>query len=92
MTQVAEKLPGAKKSQFSVTLLNYMEPKTANHLGLKDDPKYGMGKVSVSWHCDSSLQDFSTIGVYQLTQGPCDWRIAVRDPENEAVSPLVSAS
>ena len=33
-----------------------MEPKHFTKLGLKDDPTYGMGKVSVSWHADSSLQ------------------------------------
>jgi alpha-ketoglutarate-dependent dioxygenase FTO len=50
---------------YNLTLINYMEPDHPK-LGLKQDPMYGMGTVSVSWHCDSSLQDFSAIGVYHL--------------------------
>jgi mRNA N6-methyladenine demethylase len=41
-----------------------------------------MGKVSVSWHADSSLEDYSSIGVYHClpTQKATkwDWRIALR--------------
>lgn len=42
----------------------------------------GMGKVSVSWHSDSSLKENSSIGVFHClpTQraAPWDWRIALR--------------
>lgn len=70
------------RSDFNLTLINYMEPLGRNaSLGLKPEADYGMGPVSVSWHADSSLEDFSTIGVYHLTEGAassCDWRVAVR--------------
>ncbi|CAK4082188.1 unnamed protein product [Aphanomyces euteiches] len=68
---------------YNLTLINYMEPDNPM-LGLKADPTYDMGKVSVSWHADSSLQDYSSIGVYHSLLGnkkkkaPCDWRIAMR--------------
>ena len=47
----------------------------------------GMGKVSVSWHADSSLENNSSIGVYHClpTQrhAKWDWRIALRrSPES----------
>ena len=57
---------------YNITLINYMEPcnemknqKSTNHISqLRDEEFYGMGKASVSWHADSSLQDNSCIGVY----------------------------
>jgi mRNA N6-methyladenine demethylase len=72
---------------YNLTLINYMEPcntvishndtKTfssrAHHQQLRDEEFYNMGKASVSWHADSSLQDNSCIGVYhtllQKTEG-----------------------
>ncbi|CAM9651676.1 unnamed protein product, partial [Hapterophycus canaliculatus] len=48
---------------------------------LKPDPLFAMGKCSVSWHADSCLQDFSTIGVYHCTEpvpAKPDWGIALR--------------
>ena len=47
-----------------------------------------MGKVSVSWHADSSLEDNSSIGVYHCLQtqksSKWDWRIALRRaPDND---------
>ena len=39
-----------------------MEP-TALKPDLKEEPEFGMGKVSVSWHADSSLEHESTIAV-----------------------------
>jgi hypothetical protein len=42
----------------------------------------GMGKVSVSWHADSSLKENSSIGVFHCLPSqraaPWDWRIALR--------------
>lgn len=73
--------------EYNLTLINYMEPLQTKTLGLKDEPNYGMGKVSVSWHADSSLEDFSTIGVYHVlsknrrvkpSMTPSDWKIALR--------------
>ena len=53
-------LPGP--SAFNLVLLNRMEPEALARA--KQEKSYGMGAVSVSWHADSSLQDFSTISVY----------------------------
>ena len=71
---------------YNLTLINYMEPINTHTLGLKDDVSYGMGKVSVSWHSDSALQDFSSIGVYHcLPQSKkCDWKIALRRTQRVA--------
>ncbi|KAF0719040.1 Aste57867_1324 [Aphanomyces stellatus] len=78
-------VPAPPLCEYNLTLINYMEPDNPL-LGLKDDPTYGMGKVSVSWHADSSLQDYSSIGVYHTLlptkqkqpKTRCDWRIALR--------------
>jgi len=48
---------------FNMSLINYMSPQDPN-LILKKDPLYGMGRLAVSWHADSSLQPGSTIAVY----------------------------
>ena len=63
---------------YNLTLINYMEPcddvkshsnsnhslSRGQHQQLRDEEFYNMGKASVSWHADSSLQDNSCIGVY----------------------------
>lgn len=46
---------------FNLTLINRMEC-AATKRDLKPDPLFSMGKCSVSWHADSCLEDFSTIG------------------------------
>jgi hypothetical protein len=41
---------------------------------LKDEPTFKQDKSTVSWHADSTLEHFSTIGVYHVTssaQDPC---------------------
>jgi hypothetical protein len=40
---------------------------------LKDEPIFKQEKCTVSWHADSTLEHFSTIGVYHVTssQDPC---------------------
>ena len=43
--------------KFNLTLINRMDPKNSA-------PPDQLGAVSVSWHADSSLLDFSTISVY----------------------------
>lgn len=97
-TKVATKsCANEKKScEYNLTLINYMEPVSKRDLGLKSDPTYGMGLVSVSWHADSSLMDYSTIGVYHCIpekKKHCDWKIALRispDVENaDKVLPVV---
>ena len=55
--------PGGERGScaFNLTLINRMES-SATKRDLKPDPLFAMGKCSVSWHADSCLQDFSTIG------------------------------
>eukprot|EP01134_Creolimax_fragrantissima_P008472 CFRG8472T1 len=53
--------------RYSVSLINYMFSANKSQIPLKDEVVYGMGPTSVSWHADSSLQDYSTIAVYQIT-------------------------
>lgn len=46
-------------------------------------------RCSVSWHADSCLEHYSTIGVYHYTDpetDPADWRIALR-VERDAEGP-----
>lgn len=51
----------AGSCEFNLTLINRMECSSAKR-DLKPDPLFAMGKCSVSWHADSCLDDFSTIG------------------------------
>ena len=51
-------------ADFNLTLVNKMEP-TSTKRDLKKEVGYGLGSISVSWHRDSGLQDFSSIAVYQ---------------------------
>lgn len=53
---------GGGSCAFNLTLINRMECSAAKR-DLKPDPLFAMGKCSVSWHADSCLQDFSTIGM-----------------------------
>jgi alpha-ketoglutarate-dependent dioxygenase FTO len=48
------------RAKYDVTLINRME----NSPDLKIEPTTGEGKCSVSWHADSSLENFSSIAVY----------------------------
>ena len=60
-------------SEFNLTLVNKMEP-TSTKRDLKKEAAYGMGKISVGWHRDSGLKDFSTIAVYQtVKKGSSSW-------------------
>lgn len=40
-------------------------------IDLKDEPIFKQDKCTVSWHADSTLEHFSTIGVYHVTR-PAD--------------------
>jgi alpha-ketoglutarate-dependent dioxygenase FTO len=53
-------------AEFNLTLINRMEP---DAIGTKREKDYGMGKVSVGWHRDSGLKDYSSIAVYQTLKG-----------------------
>jgi len=68
-------------THFSLTLINRMDP-TARKPDLKDEPEFGMGKVSVSWHADSSLVHESTIAVYCVHRGDDGtWPLVIESPE-----------
>lgn len=81
-TKEQMKITGKTKGscEYNLTLINYMEPSC--EVELKNEEAYGMGKASVSWHADSGLQDYSSIGVYHTlpTQKAAkwDWKIALR--------------
>jgi mRNA N6-methyladenine demethylase len=80
-------------TEYNVALINFMPDRGSPDGGtfpLREEPSYGMGKMSVSWHADSSLQDFSTIGVYHVTgSSRDDWVIASR-VTNDSQSPAVA--
>lgn len=80
-------------SRFNVLLINRMAPSgDAGGRALKHEPTFKKDLCSVSWHADSSLEHFSTIGVYHVTEGadggaeaaaaPQEWRVAVRVAHN----------
>jgi alpha-ketoglutarate-dependent dioxygenase FTO len=57
-------------SQFNLTLINRMRPlgspdELEAERGLKKEACFDADFCSVSWHADSTLEAFSTIGVYQ---------------------------
>jgi mRNA N6-methyladenine demethylase len=70
-------------SDFNITLINYMQSQeiaNESSVPLREEDKFGLGEASVSWHADSSLQDFSSIAVYHQT-GSSDgtsWSVASR--------------
>jgi mRNA N6-methyladenine demethylase len=82
MVQITKQMPNPGLCDYNLTLINYMEPTSHTSVGFKEEASYGMGKVSVSWHADSSLESGSAIGVYHCfpTQRAAkwDWRIALR--------------
>jgi alpha-ketoglutarate-dependent dioxygenase FTO len=85
IVELTKRLPNPGKCEYNLTLINYMEPHSHTSVGFKDDTE-GMGKVSVSWHSDSSLEANSAIAVYHClpTQRATkwDWRIALRPAPN----------
>ncbi|KAL7553714.1 hypothetical protein ACHAWF_017035 [Thalassiosira exigua] len=82
-------------ADFNLTLVNKMEPSTTKR-DLKREAAYGMGKISVGWHRDSGLKDFSTIAVYQTLRGSSSrksdnsWGVALRAMDGGAGGPLPS--
>ena len=58
------------RAKFDVALINRM----IDTNDLKREPSMGDGRCSVSWHADSSLEHFSSIGVYHtiLSQDKVD--------------------
>jgi mRNA N6-methyladenine demethylase len=87
MVQITKQMPNPGLCDYNLTLINYMEPTSHTSIGFKEEASYGMGKVSVSWHADSSLENGSAIGVYHCfpvqRAARWDWRIALRpSPDN----------
>lgn len=82
-------------ADYNLTLVNKMES-TSIRRDLKKESVYGMGKVSVGWHRDSGLKDFSSIAVYQTLQGATstktrdEWGVALRAMDGGAGGPLTS--
>ena len=74
--------PGARMVLgYDVALVNKMvssSPHPLDSVGggetggrkLKDEPTFGSDKSAVSWHADSSLRHYSSIGVYHVTVPP----------------------
>lgn len=69
------------RAGFDVTLINRMEYSP----DLKAEPTTGKGRCAVSWHADSSLEHYSTIGVYHTIFGRHEkahehssWSVALR--------------
>ena len=90
MIKMTKSNPNHGLCNYNLTLINYMEPTSHTKVGFKEDAEYGMGKVSVSWHADSSLEDNSSIAVYHCLpkqkKTKWDWKIALRPaPENHEV-------
>ena len=86
-------------AEFNLTLVNKMESSTTKR-DLKKDVAYGMGKISVGWHRDSGLKDFSTIAVYQSlkdasfhsskSNNDLAWGVALRAMDGGAGGPISS--
>ena len=84
--QVVNRLPNGEQPgscAYNLTLINRMDPRHMKP-DLKPEPLFGMGKCSVSWHCDSGLENFSSIAVYQTmlpsqdAHSKGEWGIALR--------------
>ena len=79
---------------FNVALINLMDPADVSQnagVPLKNETSYGLGPTSVSWHSDSSLQDFSTVAVYHICDDERDqsWHVAFRTLEQPAITPAL---
>jgi len=69
---IAPTLPNGQptgSAEYSLTLINRMEPTSIKRDLKMENVHGGLGKTSVSWHKDSGLQDFSSIAVYHTLEG-----------------------
>lgn len=66
--------------QYNLTLINEMPPIKAPDG--KEAPFPGSGRAVVSWHQDTSLEDYSSVAVFHVVQGAkqggMPWSVAVR--------------
>ena len=75
-------------TNYNLTLINHMLPLSAEDLldknrKLKNETCFDDDPCAVSWHADSSLENYSTIAVYQALEKGNDyenlaWKLAVR--------------
>ncbi|CAM9518140.1 unnamed protein product, partial [Ectocarpus fasciculatus] len=76
--------PYTGSCQYNLTLINRCFPDGT--IDLKKEPMFEKNNCTVSWHADSSLEHFSTIGVYHVAldgDAPADgsgeqWRVSLR--------------
>jgi len=84
---------------YNLTLINRCFPSSCESIRLKDEPMFAAEKATVSWHADSSLAHYSSIGVYHCTRKlqttppvaegvDTSWRVALRVSHN-AEGPLL---
>ncbi|CAM9631123.1 unnamed protein product [Chrysoparadoxa australica] len=66
LISTTEEGAGSSRCDFTIALVNCMEPEGT--LKLKLEPHFKEDKCTVSWHADSSLEHFSTIGVYHTVE------------------------
>lgn len=101
MTNMTKSYGNSGRCDYNLTLINFMEPSSHAKVGFKDEAFYDMGKVSVSWHADSSLESNSSIGVYHCLPSQraakWDWRIGLRripdsDELANQVPPIVTST
>ena len=79
--------PESGSCRYNLTLINSCAPLGSGKVKFKEEPFFGGESITVAWHADSSLQHYSSIGVYHY----CDtaekiddvsWRIALRVAPN----------
>lgn len=79
-------------AEYNLTLVNKMASTTMKR-DLKNEMTYNMGKISVGWHRDSGLKDFSSIAVYQTLKDTAtanSWGVAIRAMDGGTGGPLAS--
>mmetsp|Transcript_2265 Transcript_2265/g.3304 ORF Transcript_2265/g.3304 Transcript_2265/m.3304 type:complete len:516 (-) Transcript_2265:36-1583(-) len=93
---------GVGRCDFNLTLINAAltnvsslsqdraSPPAQPIFEFKEDKRFNAGPIAVNWHRDSTLEPFSTIGVYHHTPDPesTDWSIAMCCEQDGIAPPL----
>lgn len=58
--------PEVGSCKYNLTLINRCFPESTHSIKLKPEPMFEKELFSVSWHADSSLDHYSTIGIYHF--------------------------
>ena len=77
--------PESGSCRYNLTLINSCAPLGSGKVKFKEEPLFGGERITVAWHADSSLQHYSSIGVYHYCDTEVDdvsWRIALRVAPN----------